>query len=445
MAVKKNIFLNGLGQMGNRVVKILEQLLLVPFFLSIWGAEYYGEWLTISMIPSVLAFSDLGFGTAVSNSFVLTYALGDKKKSADIYHTGLVIITLTIIFGIALSAFVIAGAWGGGVLEKSVVAPKDIMISLALLMGSRLITFYSQLFEGFYRAKQKAAVAFNFYSLEGILRITVGIATLFMGCDIVGYSIGQFLVAIFFNLMFACFALRLVRDLPRGGFQKSIAIGTFKKGFGFMLTPIWQSIYMQGSTFVVRIVLGPTAVAIFNTVRTVCKSINAVFSVVNGAIYPEIQVAYGKGDIITVKRVYILAMQGVLVISGFGLLFLCFFGQQLYGWWTHNELDVPNLVWFIFMLGIPLNALWWTAGTVFRAVNKPTRFSVFGFIASIIATFISWCLSYPFGLAGAAIGFVAMDFIMLILTIPLSNKEISVTSDELFSFNHGIRAILKRK
>ena len=97
------------------------------------------------------------------------------------------------------------------------------------------------------------------------------------------------------------------------------------------------------------------------------------------------------------------------------------------------------------MLGIPLNALWWTAGTVFRAVNKPTRFSVFGFIASIIATFISWCLSYPFGLAGAAIGFVAMDFIMLILTIPLSNKEISVTSDELFSFNYGIREILKRK
>ena len=34
---------------------------------------------------------------------------------------------------------------------------------------------------------------------------------------------------------------------------------------------------------------------------------------------------------------------------------------------------------------------------------------------------------------------------MLILTIPLSNKEISVTSDELFSFNHGIREILKRK
>lgn len=445
MAVKKTIILNGLGQMGNRLVRIAEQLLLVPFFLAVWGAAYYGEWLTISIIPSVLAFSDLGFGTAVSNSFVIAYSADEKKKAADYYITGLIIITLTVLLGVLLSIIAIYGAWKMDILEKSVISPAEIMISLAFLMASRLTSFYMQLFEGFFRAKHKAAMAFNLYTVEGILRIVVGIITLLIGCNIVGFAFGQCAVAILFNLFFAISAVRIIRDLPRGTFNREIAIITVKKGLGFMLTPVWQSIYMQGSTFVVRIVLGPTAVAVFNTIRTVCKSINAAFSVVNGAIFPEVQIAYGKGDMMLAKRIYIIAMQSVFCISMLGLVFLLVFGQDLYSWWTKNTLEVNKMIWYVFMLGIPLNALWWTAGTVFRAINKPTRFSIYGFIAATLSALISWGLAYPLGLMGAAIGFVAMDLIMLLLTIPLSNKEIGVRFMDLFKINYGNLSVFRRK
>ena len=202
---------------------------------------------------------------------------------------------------------------------------------------------------------------------------------------------------------------------------------------------------MQGSTFVVRIVLGPTAVAVFNTIRTVCKSINAAFSVVNGAIFPEVQIAYGKGDMMLAKRIYIIAMQSVFCISMLGLVFLLVFGQDLYSWWTKNTLEVNKMIWYVFMLGIPLNALWWTAGTVFRAINKPTRFSIYGFIAATLSALISWELAYPLGLMGAAIGFVAMDLIMLLLTIPLSNKEIGVRFMDLIKINYGNLSVFRRK
>ena len=86
------------------------------------------------------------------------------------------------------------------------------------------------------------------------------------------------------------------------------------------------------------------------------------------------------------------------------------------------------------MLGIPLNALWWTAGTVFRAVNKPLRFSLYGFVASILSTILTLILSYYYDIFGAALGFVAMDLIMLLLTMPLSNKEIQVKWIELVNY-----------
>lgn len=445
MSVRRNIALNALGQMGNRVVRIIEQLLLVPFFLSVWGPEYYGEWLTISIIPSVLAFSDLGFGTAISNSFVLSYSSGKLKEAANTYVTGLIITSLTVLIGVILSVVIILGGEKLGILGKSIISPSSIMISLAFLMASRLMGFYIQLFEGFFRAKSKASIAFHSYSIEGILRIIVGVSCLLLHCDIIGYSLGQFLIELVFNIVFAIYAIKLVKDLPSGKFEKEIGVSTVKKGLGFMLTPIWQSIYMQGSTIVVRIVLGPAAVAVFNTVRTVCKSINAAFSIVNGSIFPEVQIAYGKGDIKLVKQIYVYAMQIVFFISMLGLLFLSLFGPVLYGWWTHNELTVTNIIWFVFMLGIPLNALWWTAGTIFRAINKPLMFSVFGFIASIISTIITYVLAYPLNMLGAAIGFVTMDFIMLLLTLSLSNKEVGVKVSDLLNINYAYQKIFRRK
>lgn len=447
MAVKKNIFLNGISQIGNRTVRIAEQLLLVPFFLSMWGASYYGEWLTLTIIPSVLAFSDLGFGTAVSNHFVLEYSGGDKVKSANIYKTGLLIISLTVFIGMLLSAIVILIAWKMGILNKSVIQPSDMLLALVFLMGSRLVTFYSQFFEGFYRAKHKASTAFNLYTIEGFSRIGVGIVTLLVGCSIVGYSLGQFITAILFNILFALLAISNIKDLPRGNFDRKIAKFTLQKGLGYMLTPIWQSIYMQGSTFAVRIALGPVAVVAFNTVRTVCQSIKSLYAIVNGSIYPELQIAYGKGDKQMVQNIYIYSMQIVFIIGCSGWIVLMLFGPLLYRWWTNSALDVSNSIFYVFLLGIPLNALWWTSGTVFRAFNIPTKFALLGLISATIATIFTYILALPLGLLGAALGFVIMDFLMVVFTLPLANKEVLVSFSDLLNINsltYAIKRLFKR-
>lgn len=334
-----------------------------------------------------------------------------------------------------------------GMLDKAVIPASDMLLSLVFLMGSRLVTFYSQLFEGFFRAKHKAAIAFNFYTIEGFFRIGIGVLSLLFGCNIVGYSLGQFIVAIVFNIIFAIIAIRNVSDLPNGEYRKDIAIFTMKKGLGFMLTPIWQSIYMQGSTFVVRIALGPVAVAVFNTVRTVCQSIKSVYAIVNGSTYPEIQIAYGSGDVEAVKKIYIYSIQFVLFVSVLGYLFLVLFGPTIYAWWTNHSLQVSNEIFYIFLLGIPLNAIWWTSGTVFRAINKPTKYSLCGLLSAVVATLITYILSYPLSLTGAAIGFVVMDLLMVMLTLPMAGKEINVSLRDLLDtkyIRYGYSKIFRR-
>jgi len=50
LSLKKNLLKNGLASAVQKIIKIAEQLLLVPFFISAWGAAYYGEWLTLPLL-----------------------------------------------------------------------------------------------------------------------------------------------------------------------------------------------------------------------------------------------------------------------------------------------------------------------------------------------------------------------------------------------------------
>ena len=129
MSSKQQIIYNAIANMLSKSTRVLEQLIVVPFFLKEWGPAYYGEWITLTIIPSILAFSDLGFGSAASNSFVLTYASGDKAKSANIYRSALFIISCTIVLGLILSTVILFSTFKLGGFENSLIETKVAIIS----------------------------------------------------------------------------------------------------------------------------------------------------------------------------------------------------------------------------------------------------------------------------------------------------------------------------
>ena len=96
---------NGVASLINKVIKIAEQLLLVPFFISAWGTAFYGEFLTLTIIPTVIGLSDLGFGTAASNSFILKYAADEKQEAANISKSGFLTLHIIIVSILILSFF----------------------------------------------------------------------------------------------------------------------------------------------------------------------------------------------------------------------------------------------------------------------------------------------------------------------------------------------------
>lgn len=433
MSVVRGVLNNGIATIVQKIVRILDQLLLVPFFLTAWGAAYYGEWLTLTIIPSVLAFSDLGFGSAVSNSFVLAYAGGRKQEAANLSKAGFRIITGSVILGAVITAVVMMLGKQFHLFEKSLIPVYDAMLALVLMMIAKLISFYSQLIESYFRSTRKAAMGSLLASGSSVINILAGFGVLCAGGGVVGYAASQFIVSVIFTIIYYKIGRRLV-DLNgyQGKVQKSDVKMIVSKGMGYLMTPIWQSVYFQGGTFVVRLTLGPECVAVFNTVRTVCRSVNQLFGIINGSIFPDLQYEYGRGNMIIVQRLFRIAVVVSMIVGVLGTIFLVFFGLNIYNWWTRSILVVPMNVWITFMIGILLNAVWWTSVVTYRMTNQPYHFAVMSTLSAFLSVASSYLLALYYGLWGAVLGTVLFDAIMMCYVLPDSCKLLGMRVSDLF-------------
>ncbi len=442
MTLKKRLLKNGLASIFQKGVRVLEQLFLVPFFIMAWGAAYYGEWLTLTIIPSVIAFSDLGFGTAAANSFVLSYAAGDRQKAANISKTGMYIITIMVLVAMVISVVAILGLNYYQVFDKSLIESREAILAVTILIIACLFNFYNQLIESYYRAAQKAALAINLLTVKAALNLGAGLLVLLLDYGVVEFAISQLFVGLIFNLFYWVKGKQVLGlfDDYKGKKEKTIIKEITKKGLGYLMFPAWQAIYFQGTTFVVRIVLGPEAVAIFNTVRALSRSVNQLLNIISSSVFPELQYEIGQRNVEKSQKIYRFAIVSSLLIAFLGVVFLAFFGLWFYKLWTHNELIVPPLMWYIFVISVLFNALWWTSSVVFKAFNEPYKFAYFGIGTAIFSIIFTYVFSIKFHLVGAALGSLSLDFLLALFIMPIANKLMQMSLSDLL--NNGLKDIL---
>jgi O-antigen/teichoic acid export membrane protein len=435
MSLKKNLLKNGLASAIQKVIKITEQLLLVPFFISAWGAAYYGEWLTLTIIPTVLGFSDMGFGSAAANKFILRYTSGDKDGAANTAKSGLLIISIAVLFSILLSMIIIYLADRYNLFNKSLIKRYDAILAVSFLMIAKILCFYQQMFEAFFRAERKAALSINLMNIYGILAIVVSLIVLVFHKGVIFYALSYLSITIFFNLVYSGIATRIlkVNVLKEGKVYLKEIKDIAKNGIGYLLSIIWQSIYFQGTTFVVRIALGPIAVTIFNTVRTLSRSVNQLIILISAATYPELQYEIGANNLNKARKIFRISLLTTFSVSIIGIFFLLIFGLDFYKIWTHKSLVVPFNMWIVFLVSILFNSLWWVSINIFHAYNKPYKYTIAGFFCAILSVASSYFLSTFLGLFGAAIGSFLLDFLLTFYVLPNGLKQIGQSYKTIFS------------
>ncbi|MBR2456240.1 MAG: lipopolysaccharide biosynthesis protein [Bacteroidaceae bacterium] len=425
--LKRNIIKNGVSSSLATAVRACEQLVLIPFYISAWGATEYGEWLTITAIPTMLAFADFGFGTAISNSFVLSYVSNDKDKAASIAKTGFLIMGAVIFTCILLSLLIIVSLQNIGVFNQLIFKEQDTILSLSCLLGARIIGFIGTYSQGYYRALRLAALGINIKTGYNIFNVILILFILYIKGDIVLLAFSQLLSSLIYNIGNTVYSFHRIkldnwRESPL--LSKSEIISITQKGISYLAAPISQSLYNQGITLLIRISIGAYAVTVFNTLKTLSRSINQVISIIKNSIFPELQYEIGKGNYKSVQKVYCLAQYGSVSIAIFSSVLLLLFGNKIYNWWINENINIESHLWYIFILIIITNSIWWTSSAVFAASNKPQKLAIGDIVSSFISVLTSYILGLKYEITGFAIGLLIYEIMMTIWVLPNSRNLI---------------------
>src|ERR1043165_45126 len=101
--IRKRIATGFSANVAGQGINVLQQILMVPLYTSIWGLPLYGEWILLSTIPVYLAMCDLGLCRAMATKLALLSGAGRRAESNQLINTSFAaVIPICVI--LALSA-----------------------------------------------------------------------------------------------------------------------------------------------------------------------------------------------------------------------------------------------------------------------------------------------------------------------------------------------------
>lgn len=372
---------NFIAVLTGKGVHLLYQLALVPVFLSQWGAEYYGAWLVISTIPTVLAMSNMGLGTAASTRIILAMGKGSDREANAILFSALLMISA--IGAIVVGALALVPvAWFHLGAEFPIA---DVSLIVVLLMAGLALGMLKEPFSGFLIFHKRAHVSYYFNAANELVSLLVAVTLLLNGATALGLASAGLVTRV---VMFFCYGAIARPSIPlaAGGYVSFALIRSlFGKGAGFQLSALWQAIFFQGSIWLANALLGPVAAATWGTLRTLSRTGNQLIALINQSVMPELQTAVAKGELPAARKLHAFGLfvtGGIGVCAGIGLILV---GPYAYTIWTKSELTVPWLVWPLLSLGILLNSFWWASEIVHRAFNQPWQINSTGVFAAVLA------------------------------------------------------------
>lgn len=391
--IRKNIVANlfGIG------VNLLNQIILVPFYIVYWGNDLYSDWIVISALTAFFGMSDIGLNSVIQNRFSISYAQGDLKqcKSLLVNNVAIIIIigAICIISSITyVSFFDITDQLGLCTLTRT-----EGSLVFVLLLCQIFIQMLSGIENAIFKATHNASVAVYYDQVTKFVIFVITFACLLIGCNMVILCITICLP----NILLI--AIKHINAQKHFKWRFSFTLSDFKQlreilpqSVAYMSFPISNAILLQGFTLLVNKFWGSDTVVLYNTTRTMCNFIKTFLATILNSVWPEFSIAYGKRDYITMRRLYSKSMKASFILSVLISIFLLIAGPFIYTIWTHGTVQFSYPLVTAFLVVLVVNTMWNTGCVALLATNNHVRFGIIDLCLTVTALIVAYFMAYSF-------------------------------------------------
>ena len=437
MKLKAALIRNSLASGWGKISTVLFRLIQIPVLLSFLGVEDYGRWLVLYSFPSWISLANLGFGSVASNEMSMASAAGNLNRARAVYSTTIALVSAIFIAGLVLVSGIVPFLPAESLLKLPAERHTEIVLVIIWFTISTLLTFFGEVYEARFRAARQAHMPLILYSFRPWLEL-LGMSIVLQFSHRFDYmAIAVMLTTVLYTLAMKWLSYRAIREITfsTADIQKALLKPLFKKGLSFQAFPLGNALIFQGNILVVQLILGPVAVAIFGSVRTLVRSINQAFDLINQVMWPELSLLFGVGDYTKIARLHRIGVAASIGTSIFCVLCMALFGQPLYNVWTHNSIPLSQSLLLLFLLPIPFNALWFTSSVIHMASNQYEKLAVRYLVAMVLAIIGCGVLSQLFGIKGAAVSTLISDIVLIPFVL---KHSLRLTNDTWPGFKKGI-------
>ena len=427
--VPTRLYLNMASQVWGRLVSnVGVRLLRLPLMLTVLGPEDFGRWLVLASLSSWLSIPTTGTSSVAAASMSMSTGGGDMPSARRSYSE-LVALNGFLSLSLAGLAFILSMTlplqnWLGiPMARKGETSLALLLLSSGVLLSGMAETFGTRL-KAAGRSHVQAFWLGSMAWLELLLLLVMLRFTKRFDC----MALASLLVSL-------CLATALYLGsrmaLPQVRFDRSCVaedgVGAlFRKSLYFQAFPLGNAVLLQGMILVVQWTLGPAAVAVYSTARTIVRVVSQGLETVNHSVWPEMSLQFGSGNlprIAVLHRSSVMFSLGVSVVSA-SLLLL--FGPGLYALASGKTLTADRALLAAFLVSVPLNALWYTSSMVQLACNRHEGLSKRYLLSTCVAWAAGLLLAESMGLPGAAMATSVSDLIMIPYVL---RRSVSLTGD----------------
>ncbi len=402
----------------DKLAVLAVQLVAIPLLSHHWGAEGYGTWLMLMTIPTFVAVSDFGLGTAAGVEITQRVARGDTAGALETFQSAWMFVAT-----IALAVVLLAATYSTFVLSGAIPGAADLAIAVLLVTLYAIAAVQMTALAIVYRATHKFAHAMLISALvvfaEGIVLVAV-------------VSLGGRLVELAASLL-------LVRALGCTGTYAvlrrlepwlRLGVGSARIGTVWRLAPhstaalaltLASGFSLQGIVLVLGWTAGPSIAATFGAARFIARIPLQFSGLLVRASIPELTRAQADSDNEMVARLTRLNVSSALAPTLPLVPILALLGPQLLLAMSGSELSAD---WWLFALlssATMLNAFWQAAASPMQAANKQARYAYLYLALSVVLVGVAALPTLP-PLMVAGVATLLIELVISATVIKLARK-----------------------
>lgn len=432
-SVKRRLTLGFISNWISRLASTIIQLVQVPVFLHFWTVPLYGEWMIVNSIPAYLSFSNIGFGSVAGNEMTMMVAREDRQGALRVFQSCWWLIAIICAFVFALFSLALYYIPAARLLNLHNIGPSDAKWIIFYLGVSVMLGQFEQLLQSAYRCIGR-------YPFGTFIKSMFSLSAFACMILAVCFGAGPRVTALVFaaanvaGTFILCILVR--RDIPwiEYGWRHanfSEIRGLARPAIAFMGFPIGNALNLQGTLLAVGYALGPTAVVVFGTARTVSRVALQMVSMVNSTFEPEMSIAYGAKNYPLVRSLLRRACQLALIVALVIVLGMMTVGPWFLHHWTGGHVPPSRTLLDILLLVVMFYALWSTSSVLMTSTNQHQRLATYYVIGTSIACALCYFLARGFGLYGAAASLLVSELVMNLYVVPASLR---IAQDTLPAF-----------